>query len=386
MSGFFHVVSRYARPALAEQWENRLTQVFAGVLEHSEGLALELARHWLAVDPTDGREQLDAQSPDVAASLGEEGLLLRNVRTQRPTHGGKVVDLELRFGHRDATSADDIVIWIEVKDGASPHEHQLSNYLRDIIPLDVRASAVVLLAPRQSYPFTRPEPPPPKVRQRRWQRTAARCAGWARRADGVPQFLVAEFLDYLQEENLMDPEALTPVHLVALAEYQRALDGIETICEVASGVIEHDWNTRTNCKMSHGKPDFGLGYYELHPTAAAGEDEVDWGPVWWDWVLRGADLGIEDSRGGVPVFTAGLTAELPGAIVTPATTAWATKLADSNSHRFVEFADSYNRFSRVAYPEEVLVGRTLQQQGESLGKWVVASYKALYEAGPPREL
>jgi hypothetical protein len=38
---------------------------------------------------------------------------------------------------------------------------------------------------------------------------------------------------------------------------------------------------------------------------------------------------------------------------------------------------------RVAYPEEVLVGRTIQQQGENLGRWVVETYEALYAAGPP---
>ena len=29
------------------------------------------------------------------------------------------------------------------------------------------------------------------------------------------------------------------------------------------------------------------------------------------------------------------------------------------------------------------VGRTLQQQGESLGAWIVAAYEALYDAGSP---
>lgn len=48
--------------------------------------------------------------------------------------------------------------------------------------------------------------------------------------------------------------------------------------------------------------------------------------------------------------------------------------------------DSHQRFLRFAYPEEVLVGRTLQAQGESLGHWVVETYEALHEAGPPPEL
>jgi hypothetical protein len=239
VGGFFARVSRYARPALAEQRENRLSQIFAGVLEHADGLAVDLARGWLAVDPGDDPEQLAAHDPLATVALADDDVVPRSVRTERPTYGGKSVDLELRFARRQDRGAGDIVVWVEVKHGASPHEHQLSNYLRDIAYLGARASAVVLLAPRQSYPFTTPEPPPPEVCQRRWQQTAVRCARWGQRSEvgAVPRFLVDEFLDYLQEESLMDPDVISPVHLVALAEYQRALDGIKLVCGVASGYI-----------------------------------------------------------------------------------------------------------------------------------------------------
>jgi hypothetical protein len=222
------------------------------------------------------------------------------------------------------------------------------------------------------------------VRQRRWQPTAARCARWARNAEGVPRFLVEEFLDYLQEEHLMEPEVITPVHLVALAEYQRAIDGIKTVLEIASGHIDREWATRTEFDTHYGKPNYRVGYWECHPEAKRGHEAADWGPVWFDWVLRESDVGIEGSRGGVPVFTAGLSAQLADPIVTVETSAWATKLGDSLS--FIEFDDHHHRFDRIAYPEEVLVGRTLQDQGVALGRWVVEAYTALYEAGPPRPL
>ncbi len=98
-------------------------------------MALELARSWSAADLGDTSEQLAAQDPDVAIALAEDGLVLRGVRTQRPTYGGKAVDLEMRFGRPQDQDADDIVVWVEAKHGASPHEHQLSNYLRDIAQL-----------------------------------------------------------------------------------------------------------------------------------------------------------------------------------------------------------------------------------------------------------
>jgi hypothetical protein len=55
--------------------------------------------------------------------------------------------LELRFRRQAGSTADDVVIWVEVKHGTSPHEHQLSNYISDLAGLNVRARAVVLLAP-----------------------------------------------------------------------------------------------------------------------------------------------------------------------------------------------------------------------------------------------
>ena len=51
VSGFLSRVSRYARPSLVEQRENRLTEVFAAVLERADGLALHLAKEWLSPDP-----------------------------------------------------------------------------------------------------------------------------------------------------------------------------------------------------------------------------------------------------------------------------------------------------------------------------------------------
>lgn len=210
MSGFLSRVSRYARPTLVEQRENRLTEVFAAALERTDGLALHLAKEWLSPDPGMHPSAEPASWSAARVALDEDGLALRlPVRTQRLTRSAKLVDLELRFRRQSSSSADDVVIWVEVKHGANPHENQLSNYIRDLAGLNVRAGAVVLLAPRWSYPFVGAEPEPPGVPQRTWQQTAARCGRW-RSADGVQRFLVKEFLDYLQEESLMDPDVITP--------------------------------------------------------------------------------------------------------------------------------------------------------------------------------
>ena len=125
----------------------------------------------------------------------------------------------------------------------------------------------------------------------------------------------------------MDLEVISPLHLVALAEYPRAVEGIKTVCEVASGYIDREWATRADYNKHYGRPSYGVGYWETHPHAKRGEEPADWGPVWWDWNLRESDVGIEDSRGGVPTFTCGLTADLDHPIVTTDTSAWAIKLS-----------------------------------------------------------
>jgi hypothetical protein len=149
-----------------------------------------------------------------------------------------------------------VVVWVEVKHGASPHEQQLDNYLNDIVSLNARAHAVVLLAPRQSYPFE-PSPPAPVVRCT-WQDTASNLHP-RRHRPAEQGFLVRELASYLREEGLMDAEAITPVHLVALAERERAEEAVARACEIASAFIARTWNDREHFWESGGKARYGTG-------------------------------------------------------------------------------------------------------------------------------
>ena len=45
--------------------------------------------------------------------------------------------------------------------------------------------------------------------------------------------------------------------------------------------------------------------------------------------------------------------------------------------RFHRVSDDCERLTRIAFPEEVLIGRTLEAQAASLGEWVVEGFKAL---------
>lgn len=376
MSGLFARVTRYTPGGLANPRENRLTEIFAGVLERVDGLAVALAREWLSSGEAVGADAgATALWSDARNALEDDQLVLRRpVRTQRYTRSGKFVDMELRFA-RPASSTDDLVIWVEVKHGASPHEHQLDTYVLDLADQGAPAGAVVLLAPRASYPF--PEPPPDQVPRRTWQWTAQCCAQQVRGKTGESQFLVSELLDYLQEEGLMDPDVITPVQLVALAEYQRAEAAVALACEVASGYIQQHWG---NSRGNHGK--YGLGYSESHTKAPHGETAAEWGRAFWDWNFLAGDSGLEESRGGTPVFISGAGIKRGrGALLTADSAGWAAELR--GTHGFVPLTGPYERFVRAAYPEEVLVGRDLRQQGENLGRWVVETYKALHDGGPP---
>lgn len=380
----FGRVTRYRPRADYDQRENRLTEVMAGVLEQTDDMALELARSWLRPQPRDAQAR-DGDHGDpwvgARAALDEDGVALRGVQTQRYTRGGWFVDLELRFGQRLASRAEEVVIWVEAKHGVSPHENQLQNYLTDIAQLGVGAWAVVLLAPRDYYPFV-PEPPV-DVPQRTWQETARTVADWSAPSE-VDGFLRDELAAYLREEGLMDPEAITPLHLTALAERRRAEEAVASACEIASGYIARHWNKReSHCSARTGGPElYGIGYWETYPQAPREASAADWSPAWWDWNLMEDDREVEDSRGGVPVFVSGLCVERGDPYITGTEgAAWEARLADS--HGFVSLANGWDRFVRVAYPEEVLIGRTLQQQGERLGAWIVEGYQALYAAGPP---
>lgn len=123
----------YALPAepTLDPGENRLTESFAAVLERVPGLAAAFV------------SSFDIAPADAAWPL--------RVTTQRPTVGGKFVDLELEFGE---PSAPELRVWVEVKHGADLHANQLENYLADLRAELHRETRLLVLAPRESMPST----------------------------------------------------------------------------------------------------------------------------------------------------------------------------------------------------------------------------------------
>jgi hypothetical protein len=127
-STLFGRIARHPRIPGRDSREDRLTEVFAAVLDHEvcTGLAQYVVRGWLK-----GAWQANKLAPEgshVLASLshGEWSCM---VRTQVHTSVGdhiRRLDLALRFS---ASDAEDIVIDVEIKHGTDPHTHQLQAYL-----------------------------------------------------------------------------------------------------------------------------------------------------------------------------------------------------------------------------------------------------------------
>jgi hypothetical protein len=175
-------------------------------------------------------------------------------------------------------------------------------------------------------------------------------------------------------------DAITSEQLNALGEHPEA---VAALCEVASAYVAEHWNEAMGRDTdSAGNPNYGLTYWEEAFQYPRGEDGPTWDAVWFDWLLLD-DSTVPGGRGGVPCFIGGMTGSegtdlLPG----EAGKAWAEPLIEQ--HGFIRFTEGeHERFARVAYPEDVVKGDTLEEQGESLGAWAVAGLRALGSNWPP---
>lgn len=149
----------------------------------------------------------------------------------------RCADLELTF-ERPGLGGHRLHLRVEVKHGSKPHSGQLQAYIDE--QQSSRNAAVLLLAPRQDYPFE-PGQVPEEVAQLRWQDTARVIGEW-RPDDPVGRFLISELTAFLHEEDLVDPEDLKHDHLVALEVHQEALNALERVCELAATRVDSQWN------------------------------------------------------------------------------------------------------------------------------------------------
>lgn len=358
--------------------ENRLTEVTAAVLERVPGLARHLAIAWLHPSHAALGETfrgVTASDQRALETLPEYAPV--RVRTQLGV-GGRFVDLELRFFDPDDGARLAAVVWVEIKHGITAHGGQLRAYSAT---RPQEPGGVVVVAPRATLPMPAEEQEG-DVPERSWQATARRARTFEA-AEAHQQWLLDEWLTYLKEEALMELDALGPEHLTALAYKQEAEAALVSICEEAAREIRqsHD-EPGDEYRSRGGKPGYGLGYWSTIDLRA--KDGGAWGARFLDWNCTVAHAAVPEVATGRIYFNAGLSSP-KGA---PPDGAWRTRVEEAMgvvavSSHFQQWTGAYERCHRVALPQDVLTGTSLEAQGQSLGRWVSDAFAHLLAQGPP---
>lgn len=378
----FTRATRYvASSPLHNPGENRLTEVTAATLERVPELAHALALLWLHPSDAAAGERVSATGDayEVIRALPPKTPV--GVRTQLAIPGG-FVDLELRFRDPETQGQLAAIVWVEVKHGSAAHHEQLKRYhaRRPDVP-----GAVVLLAPRDARPVPVGERCA-DVPERSWQAAARRASQLISAdvlADEVKTWLINEWLHYLKEQSLMDPEALGPEHLTALAYRQEADAALVLICAEAARTIKGIHKDPPYEETKNGKPAYGLGYGST--VALAATDDGPWGDAFLDWLVFPAPARVPTAVPGHVMFMAGISATNPSLLDATWQEAAQGRLCEGVPIRFEQWTGpTYERFHRLGRPQDVLRGTTLDEQGQSLGHWVNATFDLLKSQGPPQ--
>lgn len=366
------------------------------MLERVDGLPLRVVTAMLDV-ACDHAERQAAVTDDaswgaesarlraIAEALGRlEGVERARIDTQVPTATGRFVDLEVRLQPaRPSSELEDVVIWVEVKYGAAIHGDQLEAYLRDIRTRPARHHVVVLLAPRGDSFVDRPR----EVPLVEWEAVgrAVTRVSLARALPDNEGWILNEYLSYLEEEGLMDPDALTAVHALSLMSSGEAEDALAGVCEHADAAVSVEWGKPTDYgKPARSRSDeaaFGVGYWASFDARPAAET---WREGWFEWGNDDPEnwqyIDADEIRGSNVFYAgAGFKAKTNPYVVEE-NEAWIASLL-SAGFVWCWFGDFY-RLVRVKYPDELLSETTLEGQGLLLAGWIAETFRLL-EASPP---
>jgi len=367
-------IARHPQRVGRNSAEDRLTEILSAVLDHPQcdGLAVKLVTGWLA----DGAAGGGAQAVELGRieELLTQGMWHCSTRTQfiiDVDQQHRRPDLELRFS---SDALPEVLVWVEVKHGSEPHTMQLRAYLDAIGEAN---AFVVLLAPRLDYLRFESAEIPPDVLQATWQTTA----GIIRSMSGetvVGQFLIDELLAYLREERLIDLERITPEHLVALSYHAEALEALEQAWQIADEYVHAHW-------APHGPEHVGSRYgetwhyYPSHPpdvdTPLSSHEQFSWS------IFHDGAQYFKNGRRGVPRVVAGV-GQWDDTALPDIGSEGEDQLRNQKFTILVPKRDVWTgrgvRTWRMAYPDEILAGSTLVEQGRAVGEWVVEAFKQLH--------
>lgn len=337
-------VVRYT-PALVDPGENRLTELLAWTLDVVPELAVDLLP--------------GAAVPPLGSPV--------HVRTQRSTVGGRFIDLEISYGSQ---TSPDVLVWIEIKHGASLHENQMENYVADMSHEPGATKVLGLLAPRNSMPsWIGPS--------QTWQ-DAARLI--RRRCDGydpseASRLALEELLRYLEEEGLVDPSALTTTDAFELTARPAADRAVTELTRLTAAKVESAW-APPSASAGGAKPAYGTSWWAAYPVART-VPAATWGDAHFEWTVRHDDFR-PDSRDAIGIF-AGATFTSKNNPLHAENDAWLTARSLEGFERVQAW---YWRLWRTKYPEELLVESTIDEQAQLLADWIIETF-SLLEDQPP---
>lgn len=175
----------------------------------------------------------------------------------------------------------------------------------------------------------------------------------------------------------MDPERVIPEHLVALAYHTEALEALALVWECADDYVNRHWS-------SHGTAHTGTQWGETWHKYPSHPQEVSalrrYSEFSWSVFHNGAQY-FRNGRRDVPLMVAGAGWD----------EAAARSIEDSAKEilRRDGFALLFSkeqvwigggaRIWRLAYPDEIIAGTTIAEQGQVVGRWIVAAFTTLYE-------
>jgi len=391
-TSLFRRITRYP-VALSNPRENRLTEVTAAVLNEVDGLALPFVRQLLSASREDverrglGRSEATRRAR-LTAALDGLAVPRVEVNTQVATKQGRFVDLELLLRPAVGSGVGGLLVWVEVKHGADLTDDQLQAYLEDIrmrpVPEHV-GRFIVLLAPRGWTPGAGIVST--GVLMVDWQ-GVGRAMKEANAVARPPaqRWLLSEYIRYLKEEALTDPDALTAASALALMDFNVAAASAAGICEHADDFAQMGWGAPADCqKTRHNRPvpAFGTSYWATYDAHRTGDEpSPNWRGAWFEWGMRQtASMDRIDAPRGSWAFVAGVTLTKDNPTRVPDNAEWYGRLIAGGFKYF--WLDPYYRLARVRYPDALLAATTLEEQGRSLGQWVAETFAQLAEEPPP---
>jgi hypothetical protein len=384
-SSLFRRVTRYPVSFVINQRENRLTEVTAAVLDRVEGLPRTAVAQLLAAGLEDAERRSlptneSARRAKLSALVSELVVGRVEISTQVATSSGHYIDLELLLRRPMGAGGPGLLVWVEVKHGAGLSDDQLDWYLRDIkmrIVPEAVERVVVLLVPRGESPDGEV---PAEVLITEWQGLAKAIHSASLMARPAEEgWLLSEYIRYLKEETLSDPDGLTAVSALALMEARTANDAVAGICHYAADLLSSAWGTPSKQRTTG----YGLGYWAGDYHGKGGEASPSWRGGWFEWGLRDTPRmqGLEEPRGSW-AFMSGLTYYAKDDPTKQEGNA--TWIGERAAEGFTRFSvDGWPRFAVLRYPDELLSHTTLEQQGRAVGEWILDVFDKLASAPPP---